>query len=155
MLACQVGALKGDYKCEDSSDGSGVDVVEGYTWTELGGAKQFDKLPHQPRWKCTYLSPTMRVCRGEGGSLTVYAKADAETCTGEIAEFMTNPPDPNGGAPEVGGSSSADGAEGGDDGEEGGSAVDDPNDDRPLWQRRLDDEKNSGILDDDSGSSIP
>ena len=156
MLACQVAALKGDYKCEDSSDGSGVDVVEGYTWTELGGAKQFDKLPHQPRWKCTYLSPTMRVCRGEGGSLTVYAKADAETCTGEIAEFMTNPPDPNGGAPEVGSpSSSADGAEGDDDGEEGGSAVDDPNDERPLWQRRLDDEKNSGILDDDSGSSIP
>lgn len=158
-VSCQVAALKGDFSTEASADGAGVDVIEGYTWAELAGAKQFDQTPKQPRWKCTYISPTLRVCRGEGNALTVYAKAEAETCTGEIAEFITNPPDPNGGAPAVAdvadSAEDVDEEEGGRDGDPWANVPDDPNDDRPLWQRRLDAEKNSGTLDDDSGSSIP
>ena len=79
--------------------------------------------------------------------MTVYGKADAAAVTGEISEFVSDPPNPN---KPAGGKGEDD-----EDGEEGSDEMDDEDDDRPLWQKRLDAEKNSGMLDDDSGSSIP
>lgn len=140
---CTVAALKGDFDVEEASP---VSVTEGYRWIEFGGARQFDQEVQPRSWQCTYLSPTLRVCR-DGGKVTVYGKADAAAVTGEISEFVSDPPNPNKPA----------GGKGEDDeeGEEGNDEMDDEDDDRPLWQKRLDAEKNSGMLDDDSGSSIP
>jgi len=137
LVSTSVGALKGDFECAKSFP-PGVNVVEGYTATEFGGSRDYNAQPAPRQWKVTYLSPSLRVSRVNDGTIWVHEKSDAETCTGEIADFMANP-------------YTGDVAEAGGDDDGAASAPED--DDRPLWQRRLDDEK--GNVDEGGGSSIP
>ena len=56
------------------------------------GQKQYEVKPQPLSWSCSYLSPTLRVSRVEGGGVWVYAKAESEQCQDEIARFLSDPP---------------------------------------------------------------
>ena len=116
-----VAALKGDFVIE------GASIREDYGWMEFGGQKQFDTTPSPRTLKCTYLSPTMRVARTDDGAAWVYAKAESDACMTEIGELIEEPvllDDGEGNLEEV--------------------------DDRPLWQKRIDEENARAGHDGDS-----
>ena len=118
-------------------------VVEDYAFLELAGTKQFDAELTAQHWSTTYISPTVRIMRRVAdGARWLYAKADAEEVTGEISRLLSEPV-------EIAAPVDAAGETG-----EAGEAAPPVVDDRPLWQRRLDEEK-AGEVDDGSGSQIP
>jgi len=129
-----ISALKGDFAITDSAGGK---VHEVYKRREYDGAMEYDALPN-PHWSTTYLSPSMRVSKEEGGAVCVFAKASAEEAQEEIGRLLEA-------------SFGSDGSVADSEGEDGGEG-DDLEDDRPLWQRRLDDE--NGIKRTKNGTPI-
>lgn len=114
-----IAALKGDFYVGKLTAG-GIGVVEDYTRIEYAGDSRYDSDIEPERWSCAFISPTLRVCRLEGGATRVYARVDAKEAQGEIGRLLAQKVE----------ALKADANDGQDDVE----------DDRPLWQRRLDDE---------------
>ena len=102
-------------------------MVEGYHKLEIDGENQYAEPPEPLRWSAVHVCPTLRVCREEDGTLCVFAKVDGATVQADIARLKAAPVE----MVEAG-------------------AADEPEDDRPLWQRRLDAEREEETL-----SSIP
>mmetsp|Transcript_51301 Transcript_51301/g.133254 ORF Transcript_51301/g.133254 Transcript_51301/m.133254 type:complete len:289 (+) Transcript_51301:40-906(+) len=120
-----IASLKGDFYVGRLQGGSEIGVVEEYMRIEYAGDSRYDASIEPERWTCALLSPSLRVCRLEGGLTRVYAKVEATAAQAEIARLMATKVE------------ATDDADGGED-------EDDPNDERPLWQKRLDKEAGRG-----------
>mmetsp|Transcript_69284 Transcript_69284/g.184444 ORF Transcript_69284/g.184444 Transcript_69284/m.184444 type:complete len:149 (+) Transcript_69284:525-971(+) len=132
-----IAALKGDFYVGKLAGSGLVGVVEEYTKLELDEIRQTDELSPF-RWTCAYASDTLRVCRVEATDsapeeLYVFTKEEsAAAAQDEIGRLMAAPVQVVAGL---------------DDDDE-----DEVEDDRPLWQRRLDAESDDG---DGRTSAIP
>jgi len=130
-----IAALKGDFYVGKLAGSGLVGVVEEYTKLELDNIRQNEELDAF-RWTCVYLDDELRVCRVEKTeeteeALYVFQKEESQAAQNEIARLMELPVDL---------------VEGVDEEEE------EEEDDRPLWQRRLDAERDDG---DGRTSEIP
>ena len=110
-------------------------VLETYGVRELNGAPI--DVEARNRWTCTYLGDEVRVCRSEDGGVRAYERIDdADAAAKALREEGV----------EVDAAAVAAFEEEQRLREEALEAAadtppeDDPNDDRPLWQKRLDDE---------------
>ena len=129
--ASAVAANKGDFHLGKLSSTGTLGVVEDYHRLEIDGESQSGaSLPAPLRWGIASLSPELRVTREEDGSLCVFERLSPADAQAEIARLMALP---------VQAAVKLDGF---------GAA--DPDDDRPLWQRRLDAERQEEAM-----SSIP
>ena len=104
--ASKTAALKGNWRADDD-DAAGA--VESYDRLEYDGAPMFQEEPIEAKWRCTYLSETMRVCRvtsapatapqelgaptrdGPGEEWRVYVKMDPWKAQEEIARLLDRP----------------------------------------------------------------
>jgi len=125
-------AAKGGFKVEE--EGGKLRVSEYYSKSDVAGA-QVERLGHS--YTCTYVGDGLRVCTLADGARRVYAKVEAEAAGAELARLaaLDVPVDPK--------------AKAAWDAEQAlqeaikkkrGEPEDDPNDDRPIWQKRVDDE---------------
>lgn len=113
-----VAALKGDFYVGKLQGSGSLGVVEDYTRIEWAGDSRYDSEIEPERWTVGFLSPTLRVCKLEGGLTRVYAKLTSEEAQKEIARLLALPVE------KMKKKKAAD--------------EDDKDDDRPLWQKRLD-----------------
>jgi len=146
-------ALKGGYQISKLTSANGLPgVVEYYTSRQVGGSS--DELELAPnRWSCSYVSPTLRVCKQEDGSKArrVYAKVEPAAAQDDIARL---------GKLEVGVDKAAVAAYKAEEEAKAKAKAkaasdedeDDPNDDRPMWQKRID--KADGIKRTKNGTPI-
>jgi len=119
-------AHKGDFYVGKLASTSALGVIEDYTRAEYDGESSGAADLAPKRWSCAYLSDALRVIRNEDGGVQMYTKADATAAQQDIAALLAAPV-------EI--------ADESDDEE-------DADDDRPLWQRRLDEEnKKDGSYD--------
>jgi len=122
-------AAKGDYYLGTLASSGALGVVEDHTRVEYDGAARFEAQPPPCRWSAAFVGDTLRVSREENGALSVYAKTENGAVQEEIAKLLATPI-----AVED---------------EAGGQGVDD----RPMWQKRLDEERRAD--DDRLESGIP
>ena len=116
-----LGALKGDFYVGKLASTGSLGIVEDYTRKEFDDERRGDQGQIEPlRWSCAYMSDTLRVIRTDAGVMHVYGKMDSSTAMAEIDALKTAP---------VAIMAIED-----DEEEE---------DDRPLWQKRLDEESRS------------
>ena len=116
-----LGALKGDFYVGKLASTGSLGIVEDYTRKEFDDERRGDQGQIEPlRWSCAYMSDTLRVIRTDAGVMQVYGKMDSSTAMAEIDALKTAP---------VAIMAIED-----DEEEE---------DDRPLWQKRLDEESRS------------
>ena len=115
-----IAALKGNFYVGKLAGSDAIGVVEDYTRIEYAGDSRYDSGIEPERWSCTFISPTMRVCRLEGGKTRVYARVDAKEAQIEIGRLLAQ---------------KVEAIKADEDGEQK-----DVEDDRPLWQKRLDEE---------------
>ena len=131
-----VGALKGDFYVGKLASTGTLGVVEDWTRKEYNDERASDGSDLTPgRWSVTYLDSTLRVARTEGGELMVFGKMAPGPAQAEIGALRDAPV--------------AVIAE---------DEMEEEEDDRPLWQRRLDEERAAEGFDrfgPPGGSSIP
>jgi len=120
-----------------------LSVVESYTRREHGSLLEPELLPAASNgWVPTFLGPSIRVSRAADGSMRVYEKVEAAAAETAIRELLKTSVavDPNAAAEDV---------------VEEPAEIDpedDPNDDRPAWQKRID--KADGIKRTAAGTPI-
>ena len=113
--------MSGDFFVGKLQSTGELGVVDDYTKLEFDEMRQGDGTDLVPtRWSSTYLSPTLRVARTESDAVLVYEKCDIAAAQDTIATLL---------ATEVEQIEDMDGT------------ADEEEDDRPIWQRRLDAEK--------------
>jgi len=117
---CAIASLKGDFYVGKLQGSSDIGVVEDYTRIEYAGDSRYDATIEPERWTCAFLSPALRVCRLEGGLTRIYAKVGTQEAQAEIGRLLKT---------------KVDELDDGDDADD-----DSKDDDRPLWQKRLDEE---------------
>jgi hypothetical protein len=115
-----IAALKGNFYVGKLAGSDAIGVVEDYTRIEYAGDSRYDSSIEPERWSCAFISPAMRVCRLEGGKTRVYARVDAKEAQIEIGRLLAQ---------------KVEAIKADEDGEQK-----DVEDDRPLWQKRLDEE---------------
>ena len=99
----------GDYLLTSGAKADAAGAVESYDRLEYDGAPMFQEEPIEAKWRCTYLSETMRVCRvtsapatapqelgaptrdGPGEEWRVYVKMDPWKAQEEIARLLDRP----------------------------------------------------------------
>jgi len=106
-----------------------LSVVESYTRREHGSVVESELLPAATNgWTCSFLSPTLRISRAADGSMRVYEKVDAKAAQEEVRQLLKT-------------QVAIDEVAAAEDVVQQVEEVDpedDPNDDRPLWQKRID-----------------
>ena len=145
-------SVKGGFSVGRLSGGD-LDVVEYYSVkvsSGLGGVdvrEEVDTIKPNS-WSCTYVSPSLRVCKLLDGTKRVYAKVDGDEALEEIKRLggLKVNKDPMAAmAYKAELAAKAKKAAPSDD-------EDDPNDDRPLWQKRID--KADGVKRTKNGTPI-
>jgi hypothetical protein len=129
--------LKGDVYCGKLASTGELGVVEDYTKLEYGEERQGDGTQLEPvRWSCTYLGAKLRVARTDDGGVRVYTRADGSAAQDEMTRLLAEPVEMIADEDEM---------------------ADDEIDDRPLWQRRLEEEQRRDGTDrfGPQGSDIP
>jgi len=136
--------LKGGFSMGSLSSGA-LDVVEYYT--KRGDADDDSLAPN--RWSCSYLSETLRVCRNANGSRRVYTRVEDAEALEEMSRLgsLAVSIDPAMVAAFKAEEEAKAKAKAGADDDE-----DDPNDTRPMWQKRID--KADGIKRTKNGTPI-
>ena len=131
-----VATVKGGFRVDppsedDAGDGTQAMVTEYYS--KRGSEETTDVPPND--WGCAFVSDELRICRLPDGTRRTYAKVDAAQAQAEVARLRSLKVERDAAAAAH---YEADqmlrkalmNAE----------PEDDPNDDRPLWQKRLDEE---------------
>ena len=136
-------AVRGGFQVgANSLLGSDLGVVEYYTRRDLDGAETEvdDVAPN--RWACAFVSDTLRICKLESGKVRVYGKVKASAMQEQLERLkaVEVEVDPEAEWPEDAVAEVADDDE------------DDPNDTRPMWQKRID--KADGIKRTANGTPI-
>lgn len=112
-------------------------VTEYYSRRVTDGASKAAEDVPSNSWRCVFLSDGLRICRMADGSRRTYAKVEPEAATAELARLrgLVITKDPEAVDAWLVEQAAAKAAK-----EKEGAPKDDPNDDRPLWQKRLDEE---------------
>jgi hypothetical protein len=117
-----VAALKGDFEVGKLASTKKLGVNEFYTRKELDGERMETKDFSNMNWSCAFMDDHLRVLRTEQGETMVLGKMEsAAAAQKEIGELMSAP------VKRLEGMHDADAY--------------DKDDDRPLWQKRLDQEE--------------
>jgi len=115
-----VGTLRGDFYVGTLASTGKLGVVEDYIFREYDDVRQGDGAAHGSRWAIAYLDAGLRIARTEEGALMIFGKMGGAAAQAEIDALRAAPVAI---------------VEGEEEEQE--------DDDRPLWQRRLDAENPS------------
>ena len=116
--------LKGGFSVNED-----LSVVESYGTRVFGGEVHEEVPPATHSWVCTFLSDTLRICKATDGTVRVYDKVDAAAANAEIARLLALTVDVD---PEAAAEDEV------EEDPEPLDPMDDPNDTRPAWQKRID-----------------
>jgi len=111
-----VGAIKGDFFVGKLATTGEFGVVEDHVKKEYDDEACDGSSLEPVRWSCVYLDETLRVIRTDSGALLVFEKVDGSLVNSEIERLVDLPV------------------------AQLAIEEEDEDDDRPLWQRRLDEE---------------
>lgn len=149
--SASLATLKGGFQVLPPGANSELGVVEYYSRRERDGAVESAEaeVVAPNRWACTFLSATFRVCRMANGKLRVYEKVSADEAAAELQRLQAQDVavDADAVAAWEEEQRLAREAAAADDEDE-----DDPNDTRPMWQKRID--KADGIKRTKNGTPI-
>jgi len=145
--SASIAMLKGGFQVLPPGTNKELGVVEYYSRRERDGTvdAESDVVPPN-RWACTFLSSDFRVCKLASGKLRVYEKVSADEAAAELQRLQAQTVEVDAEAVAAWEEEQRLASASADDDE------DDPNDTRPMWQKRID--KADGIKRTKNGTPI-